>query len=192
MKKLTLVLLAVLVLVSLSFAQEGNKTKQGNLGWVFTLNGLTFLRADNFRGTNAGNTIGTVGAKYYIQDDLAIRGGIGFSTESITGQTNNRSDFTVNGGITYNYSSSGPVVGYLGGMLTYGSIKNSGDSTSSTTFGIAGLAGAEWFPWNSVSLGAEYQLAWRTDKAAGSDNSNSYFDLGTASSYNLILTFYVK
>ena len=184
MKQLALLCVALIVFSGLSVAQDNNKTQSGSLGWMFSLSGLSNLGAGNYNGG--------VGMKYYFQDNCALRGGVGFSKTDIPNQDNDPSSFEINGGLQYNYSSSGPVVGYFGGMVLFGSEKQTGQTESSTLFGIAALAGAEWFPWNSVSLGAEYQLAFTSAKAAGSSDNVTSIDIASASGANLTLTLYVK
>jgi len=189
MKRLLLVFTALIVAANISFTQGTTpKTKEGSFGWLFTLGGLSNLGAGNY---NDG-----VGAKYYIKDDLALRGGINFSTQSIPGSVENPQSYGINAGITYNWASEGAVVGYFGGMVGYGASKpfvGTGGETvdATTTVSIGALSGFEWFPWNQISLGGEYQLMFTSEKSPQEDASTT-FSLGSATGANLILTVYLK
>jgi hypothetical protein len=187
MKKAILVVVALVLFVGLVSAQDTQpKTKAGNFGWMFTLGGLSNL--------GAGSYMGGVGAKYYLQDDLALRGGVSFGTTSYPGYEQNPSNYGVNAGIVYNWAQAGAVVGYIGAMGSYGSSKPAvlvGTTDAFTQFGIGGVSGFEWFPYNQLSFSGEYQLMFTSSKQGSGDAVNS-FGLGSANSANLTLTVYVK
>jgi hypothetical protein len=187
MKKAILVVVALVLVVGLVSAQDTQpKTKAGNFGWMFTLGGLSNL--------SAGSYMGGVGAKYYLQDDLALRGGVSFGTTSYPGYEQNPSSYGVNAGVMYNWAQAGAVVGYIGAMGSVSSAKPAqvtGTTDATTSFGIGAVSGFEWFPYNQLSFSGEYQLMFSSVKYPNTDAVTS-FGLGSASGANLTLTVYVK
>lgn len=181
MKKIAIVLVAVLLVANVVSAQDVTaKTKKGDRAWMFTLNGL-----DNL---GAGDYMQGVGLRYYFQDMMAIRAGIGFSTASVSGASDNPMKFSLNAGLQYDYAVNGPVVAYVGGLLAFSSDNPAGPTDATTTFGVAGVAGVEWFPWSNVSLSPEYQLAFSSMSPPGGGSSSS-FTLGSAGSFGLSFYF---
>ncbi len=184
MKKLVLVLVTLFLLVGIVVAQDATpKNKQGDMGIMFGFSGLSILGVDNY--------MSGVGIKYFIQDDLALRGGFGFATKSIPDVDENPMDFGLNAGVQYNFTSSGPVVGFFGGSLFFNSHKAQGIADPTNTFGLLALFGAEWFPWNSVSLGAEYGLGFSSSSVSGGDATTD-INLTAANEGSFTITFYIK
>lgn len=170
MKKIAFILIAMVVLSSFALAGDDTspKTKQGDKAWMFTFNGLSNL--------GAGNYMGGAGIKYYIQDNLALRGGVGFYTMSVSGATNNPTNFGVNAGIEYVYSTLGATAAYVGAHVSFLSEKPSpylgaGNTETASTIGVAAVAGVNWFMWDNVSLQPEYQLGFSSVSPGGGGNS---------------------
>ena len=180
MKKVTIILMAVLFLATLALAGDDAtpKGKSGDEALLFSLNGLSNL--------GAGNFMGGVGAKYYFQDNMAFRLGVGFGwngyTQTVTGgndQKDHTIGFSLDPGITYTIATSGPVSAYVGGQVMFGWQQETKEYLgeydkeviTGTNFGFGGLAGVEWFPWNNVSLSAEYGLS--LSFGSGSDEVTS-------------------
>jgi opacity protein-like surface antigen len=216
MKTLILLLCAACLIANIAIAGDDNtpKTKDGDKAWLFSLGGLSNLSAGNFDGG--------VGGKYYISEGNAVRLALGFGNSSTTikypGSTSGFSDEKVTGtsisvspAYLHSVSTSGPVQAYFGfgASFAWGSltdenpnfVNNNKDKISSTTFGVQGIAGVEWFAWSNVSFGAEYQLGYATTSgtvettAGGTTTShdtptNNTFSLGSASSANLTLSVY--
>ncbi len=187
MKKAILVVMALLLVVSFAFSQDTQpKTKSGNFAWLFSLGGLSNLSAGNYNGG--------VGAKYYLQDDLALRGGLSFSSASYPGYEQNPSSFGINAGLMYNWATAGAVVGYIGAQGSYTSSKEAlavGTSDAATEFGIGAVSGFEWFPYNQISFSGEYQLMFTSSKV-GSGDATNHFDLASGSGAYLTLAVYLK
>ena len=219
MKKVALVLMAIVMLTSVVLAGEENtpKTKSGDRAWLFNVEGLS--------NWGAGNYNGGVGGKMYISDGTAIRLSLGFANSSTTrknlrspipvGQTAEEkitgTSFSVYPAILYNLASSTTIVPYIGGQvgLTWGKVDidnpdfeaNAKWNTSSTTFGLAGLLGVEWFAWTNVSVGAEYRLGFSSTSSKSetteggitsttNDFTSTNFSLGSASSTALTVSVY--
>ncbi len=229
MKKILLVLLVVAVGVNLALAGDNAKplTKAGTTALLFDLNGLAGLGAGNFEGG--------FGGKYYIANQFAVRLGLGFSYNTQTDKNpatpplpttvlseSKRTTFsvTVAPGIQYNVVTSGPVVGYLGGQVSFTTNSDNRDGNSNglgagftngasykvtgTTFGVALFIGAEWFAWDNISLAAEYRLGFsttsgKTEQSFPAPTPGTSFDsptvtnigLGSASAANFTLAIYI-
>jgi opacity protein-like surface antigen len=125
---------------------------------------------------------GGLGLLYYLNDDLGLTVGLGFSTSSTTtkapagsgGADEKESSLglTLSPGVRFNIASSGPIVGYAGVGVLVGISSETTENpnhvsgnkveTSSTSIGAGVTVGAEWFAWSNVSLGASYSLAFTT------------------------------
>jgi len=170
MKRVAVALLIAAVAGTSAWAQ---KTKAGDKAWLFTLSGLSTLGVGGYNGG--------LGLLYYLNDDLGLTVGLGFSTSSTTtkapagggeDETKSSLELTLSPGVRFNIASSGPVVGYVGvGVLVGISsettknlryIKDDKEEKSSTSIGAGVTVGAEWFAWSNVSLGASYSLAFTT------------------------------
>jgi opacity protein-like surface antigen len=167
-------LVALLVVAGMAaVGASAQKTKQGDKAWLFTLSGLSDLGVSGYNGG--------VGLLYYLNDDLGLTVGLGFGTSSQTkkapagggaDEKTSSLNLTLSPGLRFNLASSGPVVGYAGVGILFGmqseTVENpeyvSGNKTetSGTVFGAAVTAGAEWFAWSNVSLGASYSLSFTT------------------------------
>ena len=229
MKKLLLVLLVVALGANLALAGDAAKplTKSGQTALLFDLNGLAGLGAGNFEGG--------FGGKYYIANHFALRLGLGFTYNTQTDKNpatpplptnvlseSKRTTFsvTVAPGIQYNVVTSGPVVGYIGGQVSFTTNSDNRDGNSNglgagftnsasykvtgTTFGVALFIGAEWFAWDNISLAAEYRLGFsttsgKTEQGFPAPTPGTSFDsptvtnigLGSASAANFTLAIYL-
>ena len=231
MKKLLLVLLALSVCATGALAADNAKplTKAGTTALLFDLNGLAGLGAGNFEGG--------FGGKYYIAKDFAVRLGLGFSYNTQTDKNptvtppplpanvlseSKRTTFSISvaPGIQYNVVTTGPVVGYVGGLLSFTTSSDNRDGSSTglgvnftkdasfkvtgTTFGVALFIGAEWFAWDNISLAAEYRLGFtttsgKTEQSFPAPTPGTSFDspsvtnigLGSASAANFTLAIYI-
>jgi hypothetical protein len=161
-----------------SFAQEDNIihpiTKQGSMSMIFELAGIgTF----GFSGPGiSGFTMPAVGAKYFIADDMDLFLLAGFnsasgsdSVASTATAKSSATQFGIAAGIqihTRPFYSTSP---YWGGMISFGSSStDNGESgnadfkTSGSTFGVAALAGFDWFFTHGLALGGEVSLGFKS------------------------------
>lgn len=224
MKRFAILLLVLTFVASVSFAGDPKPlTRSGDKALLFDLGGLANLAAGNYGGG--------LGAKYYIASDLALRLSIGFTTSSQTDKntqsplpagrlgesSRTTTEFSVAPAITYNLAKTSTVVAYVGGMVSFssGSDKREGNSgglgagfdsgeeysQSTTTFGVAGILGAEWFPWENISLSAEYHLGYSHSSSEVKSTTppttvtvdgptTSGFGLGSANTAAFTLSFY--
>jgi hypothetical protein len=195
-----------ILLLTISFGMRAQddytiRNKQGASALLFTLNGLSDL--------GAGNYMGGAGVSTFMSDDLALRLGLGFGSNTLT--KNNPADeettatsFSLSPGARYNLFNNTNVALYAGGqaMIGIGQVKNTAagadvSTVSTTTLGAGLFAGAEWFAWKNLSLSLEYGLGFRhtADKlknAAGveSDGPTSVDVTMGISTVNFTLGFY--
>jgi opacity protein-like surface antigen len=176
MKKVLIAALAVLMVFGLAVAQDVNPAiHAGAKSMNFTFNGL-----GNFgigpTGPNAG-----IGGSYFLSNDAAVRAGlqVGLSTTSTpanaptgtTGTDGSTSSFSFGIAADYlMYMNAGRVRPYWGAGLnfstttsdvkyaTVGATQDEQQGGTPTTFGLAGIMGAEFFIYSEISLSAEYQL----------------------------------
>lgn len=171
MKQLATIAALCVLACTVSFAQGESMVRRtaGSTAFLFTLNGLSNI--------GAGNFMGGVGLNHFLSDDLALRAGLGFGSSSETQKTptdgkesvTSSTTFNISPGVRFNLARNNNIAMYLGGQvmfgMTSGSTKFDGTetgSTSGTSIGVGAFAGAEWFPWNNVSVGLEYGLGFST------------------------------
>lgn len=190
MKQLRFALLALLILPAALSAQNNDpatgvtpRSSSGDFALLFDLGGLAQLALNGFNGTSSDTSdIGAgFGAKYFIADDLALRLGLTLQSSSAMRPIDSVSNdelsvfrFAIAPSVIYNIAKTGPVAGYVGGQVSYAMTKSETITVdedqpdvevTTSAFAIAGIIGAEWFPWSSVSLSGEYQLGFGTSTA---------------------------
>lgn len=159
-------LLGAVLLTTAAKAQDETmiRNKQGASALLFTLKGLSDLSADNY--------MGGAGISTFMSDNLALRVGLGFGSNTLT--KNNTADeetttttFSIAPGARYNLFNNNNVALYAGGqaMIAIGQVKNTAagadvNTVSTTTLGAGLFAGAEWFAWKNLSLSVEYGLGF--------------------------------
>ncbi len=132
---------------------------------------------------------GGFGGKYFIQDNLAIRGLLMFTTDNVTpkgpgGTSTSSLSLGIQGGLEYHFMTLGKISPYVGGSISYfnnglTSTFAGGSTTGTTTdFRLAALAGVEFFFNQNASLSIEYQYGF--DSSGNPDQSESQFGLLTA------------
>ena len=203
MKTIFTVGMMLLAIASGVHAQDEStiRNKQGASALLFTLSGLSNLQA--------GNYMGGVGASTFMSDNIAIRCGLGFGSNTLTKNNTAEEETTTtafNGapGARYNLFNNTNVALYAGGQAMFGlkQIKNTAGgsdvgSVTTTTLGAGLFAGAEWFAWRNVSLSVEYGLGFvhssdRTKDAAGVERdgpATTDFTMGI-SNVNFTLGFF--
>lgn len=184
MKRLFFILLVGVAALATARAQDTKpKTQAGDKSILFTMNGFGDFGVSGVvvASTPDSNVfsftrpIFGAGVRFYLSDNTALRVGLGFNMTSTTTpnaiDTTGNSDATVSQmafgispAIELHLVNAGPVSVYTGGMVSFGmasssSGPDSAQATSSQTgIGVGALLGVEFFPWNNVSIGAEYQL----------------------------------
>jgi opacity protein-like surface antigen len=224
MKRLITLIVVLSLFASVSLAADPKPvTNAGAKALLFDLGGLASLSAGNYQGG--------LGAKYYIAQDMAIRLSLGFRTSTETEKntqnplpTNRLAEskltstaFTIAPAFTYNVAKTSTVAAYVGGMLSFTTAedKREGNNTSlnvgydsgesyresTTSWGVAGILGVEWFPWENISFSGEYRLGYTSSSGETESTTtaatttidgpdSSQFGLGSANSAALTLAIY--
>lgn len=163
-------------------------TKQGSTAMIFELAGIgTF----GFSGPGIlGLNTPAVGAKYFISDglDLFVLAGLntvsgGDSTPSTQSAKESTTQFGIAAGVQSHCRGLYSTSPYWGGMVSFSSSSydnggsgNSDIKSSGTTFGIAALAGFDWFFTRGLCLGGEMTLGFKS-------TSGSFTEEGTTTDY---------
>jgi len=200
-----LVVLVLCVAVQLSMAEDSKPmTKVGDKALLFTLGGLGNLSAGNYQGG--------LGFQYYFANKLALRAALGFTMSDVTVKDNvvppatpgpdqktSTMGFPIAVGIRYNLAQSNAVVAYTGGQVSFSTTSTTVDNpnhsttttknkTTSTVFGVGVFFGVEWFAWNNISIGGEYQLGFSSTSGKTEVTTNgttSSFDAPSTTNFNL-------
>jgi hypothetical protein len=115
-----------------------------------------------------------VGGTFFLSDNVGLRIAVGFNTTSNStpraGDTTGAEDkdskvaFGISPALQIHLANAGPVTVYTGVALNFATASNSRGEDSLETgssqsgFGGGGILGAEFFPWDNISLGVESQF----------------------------------
>ncbi len=171
MKRLTLVLALLVVACTVAFAQA--EARAGQFGIQTS---VAFTTTDL-----ALEPRGSLGAKYMITNNMAIRAALGFANSSGIG-----TGYGVAGGFEYHFGGRGGVSPYVGGELSYSGGSPSAGSAQSQ-FGLNGVFGAEYFFSSNFSWAGELQLGFLSSASAGTTTTT----IGTGQAL-FILTWYIN
>jgi hypothetical protein len=173
MKRLFLVVLAVVLVGSFAFADV--KAKAGQFG---VQTDLIF--------TNAGaSSPFSVGAKYMITDSLGLRASLGFLNQGSGGSSVTLYDLGV--GMEFHFGGKGGVSPYAGAELSYSGAAYSSGATAPSEFGICALFGGEYFFSSNFSWAGEARLGF-SSATAGGTTTTTFGTFGFAT----FLTWYIN
>jgi len=173
------------------------KDKQGDKAIIFSINGfgdfgingisIGMVAQESDEGTESIPVVGA-GARLYLADRMALRVGAGFGmtsnspSDSLTPDSSS-TVIAISPGIEIHMMNAGPISPYIGGMIEFATssskvTRNIGSVSSETThssssFGVAAMLGAEFFPWSNVSFGAEYMIGFRSTSGSFKSTSGS-------------------
>lgn len=186
MKNLIVIATIFIMVLSMNAQEEKPFMEKGARALLFELSGLDNIGVNSYRGG--------FGAKYFLNNDLAIRGSIQFAnvrennpfqgTDGVDGYekasqfgllaavekhlTTNRLSPYFGGGLGFSFTSTEEKTAAADAdlQITYknGSVFN-GDFRGETEFQIFGMLGAEIFILRMLSLSAEYQLIYAKSSA---------------------------
>ncbi|HNW61140.1 MAG TPA: outer membrane beta-barrel protein [bacterium] len=198
MKTVRFLLMSMALLLALSPAIGADKlqpkTQRGDKALLFTINGLGdfgisgapagMLVWDSEDGIEISHYQG-IGFKTFLSDGLALRIGLSFASNGLTTETDagdkedSQSILSIQPAIEYHLYQAEAVSIYAGGGLYLARLKMSSkvpdvDEVSYTmsSLGFAGLIGAEFYPWKSVSLAAEYQIGYASGSSTYDDGTD--------------------
>jgi hypothetical protein len=207
-----------------SVAQDADKdvnrpiTAQGSAAFMFTINGLgSFgIGSPAIGGDTAGPILFGVGGKWFFADDMALRVLLGFNSRS--GNSGNpdsssakptQTQFGIGVGVEKHFRPLYSTSPYAGLQISFadqstddgaaGTATDQEKKTSSSTFGVAALAGFDWFFTRGLALGAEMTLGFSSSSnsttiAAGSSKTFdsqgvSVIALATGGNVHLVVNF---
>ena len=148
MKRLWLPILVFLFVVSFAFAEGAPKS--GDLG---IQGGVVFT------GVLYSSPYGTLGAKYYVTDSIALRAAVGlYNTSAAGGNTG----YDVGVGFEYHFGVKGGVSPYAGAEISYSGESLSGGAAASSAVGIRAVLGGEYFFSNNFSWAGEIGLGYNS------------------------------
>jgi hypothetical protein len=215
MKHLRLALLALLLVPSVVSAQNTTsadagriRSLQGDFALLFDLGGLANLALNGFSAGDTSVVGAGFGAKYFVANDIALRLALSLETRGATTPVGSDSlglnnelnvfRFAITPSVVFNVMKTGPVAGYVGGQVSYAmasSDNNPADQSqpdvesSSSSFTVGAIIGAEWFPWESVSLSGEYVLGFGRSTSEETrtvpNETAQRFELPTETSFGL-------
>lgn len=118
----------------------------------------------------SNGTLGTIKGRYFINDGLALRGGLGLAFSSIERgvQTNKMSALAVDAGVEKHFKGTKRLSPYIGAELNFAHVGTSvklGDTSRKTAdaqmYGFTGLIGADYYIALKVYVGVEGGLGFR-------------------------------
>ena len=190
----------LLLFASAAFAQ---KPVQGDMGFTFGINGLSTVNVT----TNVGN-MSTLLFRYYLQDDLALRGGLNVTLTNtkfdLISDTsgNEEHDITkghsvnLNVGVQKNFAQSMKrIEPYITGELTFGigklgimentsdlgpdfTIKTEVNPGNTTSFGLISNVGFNYFFTDHLAFGAEFGYGLQFSSTGDGTNTTTISQTG--------------
>ena len=118
----------------------------------------------------SNGTLGTIKGRYFLNDGLALRGGLGLAFASVEQdvQTNKMSALAVDAGIEKHFKGTKRLSPYIGAELNFAHVGKSvklGDTSRKTAdaqmYGFTGLIGADYYIAPKVYVGVEGGLGFR-------------------------------
>ena len=174
MKKLVLVMLAMVVVNSLVFAE--GEPAAGKFGVQTRL---------IFTSTSLPSASG-FGAKFMINDSIALRAALGILNYKSSGSSITL--FDLGAGFEYHFAPKGGVSPYVSAELSYSAASFSGGGTSPSDFGLCAAIGGEYFFSSNFSWAGEARLGYDSYKD-GAGVTTTY--IGTFG-FATFLTFYIN
>jgi hypothetical protein len=182
-----------------SFAQETDNIihpidKAGSAAMIFEVTGATnFLTGPGINGYSA---MPAVGAKYFISDGMAlfVLAGLtstsgtdsGFTPSTVSAKQSSTA-FGIAAGIQIHTRPLYSTSPYWGGMVSFGSSStdngesgNADSKSSNSTFGIAAIAGFDWFFTHGLSLGGEVGLGFKSTSGSFTEEGTTVDSQGSS------------
>ncbi len=177
MKRLLFLVLVLACVATLAFSEGAPK------GGEFGIQGSLAFTAT---GNSPFFPMGSLGAKYFITDAIAVRAGVGFDNVASGGTSFTGYDLAA--GFEYHFGGRNGVSPYAGAQVSYsGSSLSAGGSTASD-FGVRAVFGGEYFFSNNFSWAGELGLGFDSFKNAAGTTATS---IGTAA-FTTALTWYIN
>ena len=149
MKKMLYLIVALLLISSLSMAQ----LTQGKMA----------ITTDIGPG-------GAIGGAYALSENMRLDAGINFNSFSPAGGGNSTTTFGIGAGLKLYNPVMENISMFYGGGVMFGSSSTSG--TSSSTFGVSVIAGAEYWFSSRFAWGGYCSLGFSSSGSSGATSSN--------------------
>ena len=176
MKKVLLVLLAVVLIGSVASAQS--MAKNGQWGIQTSLG----LASSPVAG------VSTIGAKFLVSDDVAIRVELGLTSVSLSGGGGSTTGYGIGAGFEYHLTGGkGNVSPYVGLGVGYGGGSTPGGGTTPTTLAVQGFFGGEYFFSSNFSWAGQIGLGFGSTGVSGA--TTTAIATGSAT---MIATWYIN
>ncbi len=146
MKRLVLVLFLAALISGAAFAQGAPKSGEFGIQAALTFTAV------------APGTRGDLGAKYWINNDMALRAALGFDNISAGGGSS--TPYNIGVGFEYHFGGKGGVSPYAGAEFSYSGVSVSGGGTTPSDFGLMAVFGGEYFFSSNFSWAGELGLGF--------------------------------
>jgi opacity protein-like surface antigen len=157
---------------SAAMAQQSDlPTRAGDKAIYFSIDGLGEFNVGQVNVDNTFVGVSGIEGKYFFRDNMAWRLGLGFGRNETTDAQGNdvtTTRFAIAPGFEYHFVTAQRFSLYTGGVISYAVFDRETDVAGGSVvdndqgFGLAALLGAEFYPWQNVSLGAEYRAGFET------------------------------
>jgi opacity protein-like surface antigen len=173
MRFVTAAMVALLAMAgSAAMAQQSDlPTRAGDRAIYFSIDGLGQFNVGQVDVGNSFVSATGIEGKYFFRDNMAWRLGLGFGrneTTDLQGNDVTTTGFAIAPGFEYHFVTAQRFSLYTGGVISYAVFDRETDVAGGSVvdndqgFGLAALLGAEFYPWQNVSLGAEYRAGFET------------------------------
>lgn len=147
---------------------ESIKPKKGNISTEFVLSIKGSNPLFNLDGANEQHPFGALKGRYFLKNDLALRGSLGLNHLNESTATGDRktTEFSLAAGVEKHFKGTRRLSPYVGAELNFKHIGQSisGRSTEDTqVYGASALLGADYYIVPKVYVGLEAGLGFQHD-----------------------------
>ena len=175
MKKIALVLIAIVLVSSAAFSQGMAKSGQWGVQTALGAGGITS---------------NTIGFKFMASENLAVRLEAGFNSFSPGGGAPSNSAYGFGAGFEYHMTAVGSVSPYVGLGAGYSGLSIGGAVNNPSWFDVKGYWGGEYFFSSNFSWAGQVGLDFVSFSPGGGGNSQT--TIGTNGSATMIATWYLN
>ena len=175
MKKLSAVVLALVLCIGVSFAatntKKSNKSASNSSEGSFGIGYSKLALSQTISGAQIEYSVDEVAGRYWFDDKLAIDVQLGFGSGDVT------SRFVIGGKVIGNAVSIDNLNVYLFGGLSFGSItlkNDSGGDQDASIFLISGGVGLEYYVLPCLSVLTEMGIRYWSVKPDGGNTMNDF------------------
>lgn len=134
MKRVLFFLTLLALLVATGTAQ---KHSEGNIGIVYTVHAFSEVSVSDINGG--------AGLRYFLNPNFSLRGTFGYATHDEGNVT------AASGALLFGVATTSTTAAYIAPQVT---VYHTDGQETQSVFGA--VLGTEFYPWQNISLGAEY------------------------------------